>query len=162
MQVRYEITPSDHLEMLKVKVGVSAKLPNVLFEIAGVCSGIFASYFFGGGWIVVTVLFAALLVTQLFLPQIVHGRIYHRNPSLFEMRTVTFTDEGYRSERANSTIEGKWSSFVKFKETKNLFLTYQSKDVVGIVPKRAFPSPEAVAQFRNLLASNIPSSSRGM
>ena len=160
MQVRYEITPSDHLEMLKVKFGVSAKLPNLLLDIVGTCFGIFAYYFLGGGWFVVIVLFATLLVVQLFLPQILHQRIYYRNRSLFEMRTVTFSDEGYRSERANSTIEGKWSSFVKFKETKNLFLTYQSKDVVGIVPKRAFPNPEAVAQFRNLLASKVPTDTR--
>jgi len=157
VQIRYEITPSDHLEMLKAKFGVSVRLTSFLLEIAGTCLGIFSYYFFGGGWFIVIVVFATFALIQLFLPHIIHRKIYHQNPSLFDMRTVTFSDEGLRSERASSTVEAKWSNFARFKETKNLFLTYQSKDVVGIVPKRAFPNPEAVVQFRNLLASKLPS-----
>ena len=142
--------------MLKVRFGVSARLTSFLLEIAGSCLGIFAYYFWGGGWFIVIVVFATFALIQLFFPYIIQQKIYNRNPSLFDMRTVTFSDEGLRSERASSTVEAKWNSFVKFKETKNLFLTYQGKDVVGIVPKRAFPNPEAVAQFRNLLASKLP------
>ena len=160
MQVQYEITPSDHLEMLKAKFGISAMLTKILLGIAGTCLGILAYYFFGGEWDMLIVVFATFTILQFFLPYIAHWRIYSRNPVLFEMRTVTFDDEGVTAERATGRVEAKWSSFVKFKETKNLFLTYQGKDVVGIVPKRAFPNPEAVAQFRNLLASKLPSSTR--
>jgi hypothetical protein len=158
VQIRYEITPSDHLEMLKVRFGVSARLTKILIGISGILLGIFGYHFFGHTWIVVIAVFVTLTVTQLFMPYIVHRRIYYRNPRLFEMRTVTFSDEGLRSEKDSGSVEAKWSSFEKFKETKNLFLTYQTKDVVGIVPKRAFLNPEAVAQFRNLLASKLPSS----
>jgi YcxB-like protein len=90
------------------------------------------------------------------MPYIIQRRIYHRNPQLFEMRTVTFTDQGVKSEKATGNTEAKRSSFEKFKETKNLFLTYQPKDVVGIVPKRTFSSLEDAAQFRNFLASKLP------
>jgi hypothetical protein len=160
VQIHYEITPSDHLEMLKVRFGVSAKGANILLDIVGICFGIVAYHFFGQGWFVVIVLFATLAVIQLFLPNILHWRIYYRNPLLFEMRTVTVSDEGLRSERQSGIIEAKWSTFVGFKETKNLFLMYQGKDVVGIVPKRAFPSPEPIAQFRNLLASKLSRNER--
>ena len=156
MQIRYEITPSDHLEMLKVRVGPGARPGKILIGIGGICLGIFGYYFFGDTWIVVIAVFAALTLTQTFLPYMIHRRIYHRNPQLFEMRTVTFTDEGVKSEKATGNIEAKWSSFQKFKETKNLFLTYQSKDVVGMVPKRAFSSSEDIEQFRNFLASKLP------
>lgn len=157
MQVQYEISPSDHLEMLKARFGISAKLPIILLEIAGVCLGIFAYYAFGGVWYVLIAVFGGVTVVQLFMPYILHERIYHRNPVLFEMRTVTFDDGGVTAERATGRVEAKWSSFVKFRETKSLFLTYQGKDVVGIVPKRAFPNAEAVAQFRSLLSSKLPS-----
>jgi len=100
--------------------------------------------------------FAGLTIAQVFMPYLVHRRIYRQNPQLFEMRTLTFSDEGLKSEKATGNIESKWSSFKKFKETKNLFLTYQSKDMVGMVPKRAFSNPEDIAQFRNLLASKLP------
>jgi len=155
VQVRYEITPSDHLEMLKIRFGLSARLGKILLGSAGILLGVFGYHFFGDTWIVVIVVFAALTVTQLFMPYLIHRRIYYRNRALFEMRTVTFNDEGIKSEKATGNIEAKWSSFEKFKETKNLFLTYQTKDVVGVVPKRAFANPEAVAQFRNLLVSKL-------
>ena len=69
---------------------------------------------------------------------------------------MTFGDEGIKSEKESGNVEVKWSSFQGFKETKNLFLTYQDKEVVGIVPKRAFQTDEAVEQFRILLASKLP------
>jgi hypothetical protein len=157
VQLRYEITPSDHLEMLKARFGLRARLGKSLISIAGILLGLFAYRFFGDAWIVVVVLFATLAIMQIFVPYIVHRKIYHRNPRLFEMRIVTFSDEGLRSEKATTgTLEVKWSSFEKFKETKNLFLTYQTKDVIGMVPKRAFSSAEDIAQFRNLLASKLP------
>lgn len=71
------------------------------------------------------------------------------------MRTVTIGNEGIRSESEVSTIETKWNSFEKFRETPNLFVIHQTKDVAGIVPKRAFASQEEMAQFRNLIASKV-------
>ncbi len=160
MQVRYEITPSDHLEMLKARFGISAKLPIILLGIFGTDLGIFAYFFSGDIGIVVTVMFGGLTLVQIFFPYIIHRKIYYRNPVLFEMRTMTFDDEGVTSERATGRVQARWSRFVKFRETKNLFMTYQGKDVVGIVPKRAFPNPETLTQFRNLLVSKMPSSTR--
>ena len=142
--------------MLKVRFGLGARLGRILICIAGIVLGVFGYHFFGDTWIVVIAVFAILALTQIFLPYIIHRRIYHRNPQLFDMRTVTFTDEGVKSEKATGNIEAKWSRFEKFKETKNLFLTYQSKDVIGMVPKRAFLNPEDTAQFRNFLSSKLP------
>jgi hypothetical protein len=157
VQLRYEITPSDHLEMLKVRFGLGARLGKILFCMTGIFLGVIGYHFFGESWIVVVAMFASLTVVQVSMPYIVHRRVYHRNVRMFEMRTVTFNDEGLKSEKATTgTIEAKWSSFEKFKETQSLFLTYQTKDVIGIVPKRAFSNPDDITQFRNLLASKLP------
>ena len=157
VQLKYEITPSDHLEMLKVQFGLGARLGKILFCMTGLFLGVIGYHFFGDTWIVVVAVFASLTIVQVLMPYIVHRKIYHRNARLFEMRAVTFDDEGLKSERVTTgTVEAKWSSFEKFKETRNLFLTYQTKDVIGIVPKRAFSNPEDVAQFRKLLASKLP------
>jgi hypothetical protein len=155
MQIRYEITPSDHLEMMKVRFGLAARLVKILICIAGLSLGIFGYRYFGHSWSVVIAVFAVFTILQVFLPFIIHRKVYYRNPRLFGMRTVTFSDDGLESENQLAHVEIKWSSFEKFKETKNLFITFQTKDVVGIVPKRAFPNQEAVAQFRNLLASKV-------
>ena len=100
-------------------------------------------------------LFSALIILQIIMPYIIHRRIYSRNPRLYGKRTVIFDDEGLTSDSEIAHVEIKWGSFEKFKETKNLFLIYQTKDLAGITPKRAFPSSEAVEQFRNLLASKV-------
>jgi hypothetical protein len=47
--------------------------------------------------------------------------------------------------------------YEKFCETPRLFLLYQSSDIIGIVPKRAFASPADLQQFRALIASKIRS-----
>jgi len=101
-------------------------------------------------------LFAALIILQLIMPYIIHRRVYSRNPRLYGKRTEIFDNEGLTSDSDIAHVEIKWSSFEKFRETKNLFLIYQTKDVAGITPKRAFPGPEAVEQFRNLLVSKVP------
>jgi hypothetical protein len=110
--------------MLKVRFGLGARLGKLFLGIAGILLGAFGYHFFGGTWIVVVAVFASLTIVQLFMPYIIHRRIYHRNPRLFEMRTVTFSEEGLKSEKATSTVEAKWSSFEKFKETKKKSLSH--------------------------------------
>jgi hypothetical protein len=61
--VRYEITPSDHLEALKVRFGFSARLGKILIGIAGIGLGLFGYHFFGHTWNVVVVVFATLTIT---------------------------------------------------------------------------------------------------
>ncbi|HXX19069.1 MAG TPA: YcxB family protein [Candidatus Acidoferrum sp.] len=156
MQIRYEITPADYLEMLKARRRIAARLPLLLLDGVGLVLGIVATYLLGPMWILVAAVFLVGMVTQLFMPHLIYWRVYSRNRRLFESRIVTFTDEGIESEKESGRTEVRWSSFERFKETKNLFLTFQTKDVAGIVPKRAFPNPEAIAEFRKLLASKLP------
>jgi len=153
VQLQYEITPAEHLEKVKV---VRPLLVNPFLDGFGLLAGVITYLYFDKTFgMLLTSVFAALLILQILLPFVIHRRFYSRNPSLFGMRTVTFDDDGVKSDSQIAHIEIKWSSFVKFKETKNLFLLYQTRDVVGITPKRAFPSPDAVEQFRNLLASKL-------
>jgi hypothetical protein len=114
--------------------------------------GILFNRFFGETWVIA--IFAVVIIVELFLPYIAHRKIYYRNPGLFEMRTVTFGEEGMRSEKESGNVDAKWSSFKKFKETKNLFLTYQSREVIGIVPKRALRTPR---RSHNLETFLLPS-----
>jgi hypothetical protein len=98
VQVKYEITPNDHLEMLKVRFGPTARVGRILIGLAGILLGLFAYRLFGREWIVLVIVFVILTIIQLSMPYLLHRRIYYRNPKLFEMRTVTFSDEGLKSE----------------------------------------------------------------
>jgi hypothetical protein len=157
VQLQYEITPAEHFEMVKtVRIRPARRLVRICLYGVGVILGAaiyqYLEHVIGVFFIS---LFATLIILQLIMPYIIHRRIYSRNPRLFGKRTVTFDDEGLKSDSDLAHVEIKWSGFEKFKETKNLFLIYQTKDVAGITPKRAFPNPEAVEQFRNLLAPKV-------
>ena len=157
LQLRYEITPAEHLEMVKVvRSSLAGQFIRTFLGIIGIGLGIASYRYFDRslGWLMISI-FITFIILPVFLPYIVHRRVYYRNPRIFGMRTVTFDDEGMKSDSEIAHVERKWSSFEKFKETNNLFLTYQTKDVVGIVPKRAFATQDDVTQFRDLLTSRM-------
>ena len=157
VQLSYEITPADHLEMVKVvHTSLVSRLVKICLGVVGLSLGVLGYRYFDHSWSVVLIsVFAAFIILQIFLPYLIHRRVYYRNPRLNGMRTVTFDDDGLKSDGETGHVERKWNTFEKFTETDNLFLTYLTRDVVGIVPKRAFPSQEAVAQFRDFLASKL-------
>jgi len=59
------------------------------------------------------------------------------------------------------TVAYKWRAFVRFVETKNLFLLYNSEKVFTIIPKRAFASDEDIGTFRGLIREWAQSQAKG-
>lgn len=139
-----------------VRIRPTVKLVRVCLCVVGMLVGVAVYRYIEGviGIFFISV-FATLIISQIAMPYIIHRRIYSRNPRLYGRRTVVFDDEGLTSDSEIAHVEAKWSGFEKFKETKNLFLIYQTKDVAGIVPKRAFPSLDSIEQFRSLLNSKV-------
>lgn len=157
IQIRYNITAGDHLEMLKaVRYTTSRQLVRLSLCAIGVLIAWLAYRSLGDNWLVLVFFFLALLIFQLAIPWIVHWRVYSRNPRLFGLRTTTFDENGITTDSEIHHVETKWSSFERFKETKNLFLIFQTRDVAGIVPKRAFAGESDAQQFRALVASKLP------
>lgn len=60
------------------------------------------------------------------------------------------------SQTGSSKYE--WSAFIRFAESKNLFLVYQAPKVFNVFPKRAF-APGEVESFRSLLSERIGTTS---
>ncbi len=96
-----------------------------------------------------------LLLLQLVIPSLVFARVYRRNSRMFGLRTVTISDTGIVSDHQLGHTESAWNMYEKFRETQKLFLLYQSADIIGIVPKRAFANPADLQQFRALMASKV-------
>jgi YcxB-like protein len=154
MQIQYDIKPSEHLEMVKARR--DPRRPRLFLSILGCCLAVISCWFIDLPFSVFLVLvFAALVLIEASLPTLVHRRVFYRIPRLFCVRTVTFDDEGIKSESDLGQIQRKWDSFETFKETDNLFLMFQTKDCVGIIPKRAFPTKVEMADFRRILTSKI-------
>jgi len=131
--------------------------------ITGICLGAgglilgLVFFFYTDHWLglFLMIAFVFLLLVQLIVPSLAFARVYRRNSRLFGMRTVTLSDAGIVSDHQMGHTESAWNMYEKFRETQNLFLLYQSADIIGIVPKRAFASPADLEQFRSLIASKI-------
>ena len=131
--------------------------------IVGICVGggglalglaffVYADHWFG---IFLIALSVFLLLLQLVIPSLVFARVYRRNSRMFGMRTVTVSDTGIVSDHQMGHTESAWNMYEKFRETQNLFLLYQSADIIGIVPKRTFARLADLEQFRALIASKV-------
>ncbi|HEU5413835.1 MAG TPA: YcxB family protein [Candidatus Angelobacter sp.] len=93
---------------------------------------------------------------QFVVPTFVFRRFYRRNSRMVGPRTVTVNETGIISDHQLGRSEASWNTYFKFQETARSFLLYQSADVIGILPKRAFATSSDLQQFRALLISKIP------
>lgn len=57
---------------------------------------------------------------------------------MFAIRKVGISEQGIAADSQLGHAETNWNSYQQFGETNNLFLLYESKDLVVILPKRAF------------------------
>jgi hypothetical protein len=82
-------------------------------------------------------------------------RIFRQQKLLHHPIAVHVTRESCHAkfELGESTLP--WTTFHKWKENRHLFLVYQSDALFHMWPKRCFPSPEAVNEFRAILESQI-------
>ncbi len=65
------------------------------------------------------------------------------------------SEEGVRSITPTSDSFSQWETFIKFGETKNLFMLYVSRRIYYGIPKRAFESADQIREFRELARRKI-------
>lgn len=80
----------------------------------------------------------------------------NRNREIFRPRKLNISEAGILSDGPQGHIETPWSRYVRFRETKRLFMLYLSNDVKGIVPKRVFQDPAQMNSFRAFVSARVP------
>jgi len=75
---------------------------------------------------------------------------FRKNPNLLQMYTTSIDSERIETRSELSQSTRKWITYIKFKETRNLFLLYLDTRVFEIIPKRAFSAPQ-LEEFRKYL-----------
>ena len=75
---------------------------------------------------------------------------WHRRP-----KTVDVSDDGLRVADGQVDVLYRWPSLHRFLERPTLFLLHTEQKHLVIVPRRAFPSPEAEQAFRGLLQTHV-------
>jgi hypothetical protein len=158
MQLEYEITPADHVESLKIRYRSSVR--RIVLSFMGVVLlllGILTYPYFDHGLSAVEIgLSIWILLVQIFIPRIVHWMIYYRNRRIFGVRKVAFDEAGVVADSPQGHISTPWTNYLRFRETKRMFVLYLSADVIGTVPKRAFKDAAELDAFRGLVAARLP------
>lgn len=79
-------------------------------------------------------------------------RIFNEQQTLHETFTVTFDDERVTWDCESGNARIRWENFTRFKEDANIFILFESRNLMRIVPKQVFDDDEELARFRAKLA----------
>jgi hypothetical protein len=82
-------------------------------------------------------------------------RDFKKHPNFSRDCSVQVNETGLHSQSDVSTGETKWAAFVKFRETRNLFMLYLGGRMFKVIPKRAFSAAQ-LEEFRELLRQKLP------
>jgi hypothetical protein len=106
---------------------------------------------FSGDAFLVAIIFASSPFSFRFMMR----RQWKRQPQLHRRVKYEIDPDSVRVTTETSTGEMTWANFIRFVESKNLFLLYPNKIVFHMIPKRAFASAEEMDSFRELATSKI-------
>ncbi len=80
---------------------------------------------------------------------------WSKKPSLHRPKVIEVSDEQIIITDANSTSVYRWSAFLRFRETENLFILVTEDAGFLMVPKRYLADPSVMMEFRGLLQTHI-------
>jgi hypothetical protein len=106
-----------------------------------------------GGYFVVLAIWMAV-VRFLLLP-VRARRIFRQQKAMRRQHRLSWDENGLIVESTTGHAITLWSDIVKWRENRRLFLVYTSDIHVRMVPKRAFSTPEQVAEFGHLLRTKV-------
>jgi hypothetical protein len=113
----------------------------------------------GGGWLAPAALIAVGLFVPIRLILAAHAeqaRVWQQIEPLLVPTAWDVDADGVRTTAPAWEIAYAWAAFTRWAEGHRLFLLYQTPDQFRVIPKRAFASEQDIADFRQLLAANIP------
>jgi hypothetical protein len=102
-----------------------------------------------------TAFLAALnLISRWFILPIRARRIFNQQKNLQRPYRVSWDAESVQTSSASGNSKIPWVDFLKWRESKQLFLLYRSDVLFQMYPKRCF-TPEQIDEFRLLAKRNI-------
>lgn len=112
----------------------------------------------GTGKTAVLVIGAAELVYWLGLVVVMPRYGARRMTAAASEQTMSFSDDGVTA--ANASGEGRfdWRHWTRWMQTGDLYVLTGARRAFTFVPRRAFASPDAESEFRELLTRHVGSS----
>jgi YcxB-like protein len=100
--------------------------------------------------------FPAIVLSALYVtPYFAAKSLYEGNVNLRGPIQWSFSDKLIKQRMATGSSELLWSTFIKARETAELFLLYPQKRFAYPLPKRAFGTEQDIAAFRELIRRQI-------
>lgn len=95
----------------------------------------------------------ALVVIQFLLVLLTY--LPSKNKGLLTEHVVRISDDGIVEETAFGTTTSTWSAVPKVGQTRRRIFLYTQQHAAHIIPKRAFPTPDAATQFVEFAQARI-------
>jgi hypothetical protein len=161
IETEFELSQEDYKEIVKYHLRRrSARLiANIILIISGsvVGAGAILMTFSGETTSAIFYAFVCLVFvgTPILAPRL-SVRSLQRTPFYQGKVRIQVNDSGTRFEYVTGDSNTQWSGYIRFLETKNLFMLYVSKVMFRPIPKRAL-SLEQVSELREVLQKKIAS-----
>jgi hypothetical protein len=155
MEVTYRLTPTEYVEAQRAHLK-STWGYRFMVSIAAL-SAVFAIYeviFVDVFRAAPAALLSALWISCSFLISFRARRDFVKHPNLAREYMLRIEDDGLYMSSDVSQGGAKWSAYVKFRETPNLFVLYAGARIFYMFPKRVFSSDQQ-SRFREVLIRNV-------
>jgi hypothetical protein len=155
----YQLTPADYLEANRGHMRSSRV--RYLFLLIGIPNLAWAIYVLI--WRTQPISSAGLpLAFGLFftvgIPLLTRWNVqamFRKQPNLGHPVSIQINPDGLGMRSDRFTGENKWSCYVGYVETPNLFMLYQGPRLFHAIPKRIFSDKAEVDEFRKLVDANV-------
>jgi hypothetical protein len=160
-EVGFELTREDFEEIVRHAIyrrparRVLQILRVILAAVVGVCA-LLTGLAGDMGWAIFFGVACLVVVGETILGPKLAVRSLQKTPFYQGKIRVLVDDSGTRFVYRTGDSNTQWSGYVRYQETKHLFLLFVSKAMFRPIPKRAL-SAEQISQLREMLQQRISS-----
>jgi hypothetical protein len=97
-----------------------------------------------------------LLYLRFGAPYFAARTVFKNNANLKAAIHYSISEDLVIQEMATGRAELRWSTFVRVRETPDLFLLYVQKQLAHPIPKRAFANAQEISAFREIVRRQVP------
>jgi len=151
MQATYNLSEKDLLEGQTCHAGVlfrMGQLFGAVLLIAGLGGIVFAEERLQA---LIPVLIGLILLFRIHLSA---KLLFKRDFAGQDEIKLAVSDSGIEFLTGKGSGNLKWSAFLRYTETKHLFMLYSQSNIFNLIPKRAF-DPQDLLEFRQMLQQNL-------
>ena len=160
ISLRFKYTEEEYVAAMRLYLTRSADLiirmtVVVLYSIA--CVGLFLWFGFASDLIPLFIFAACFPFIMAFLLLFVAPRQRFRSdPKFADEYFMQFSDDGIQFKTAQIDSLLQWSLYNKVLENERFYILVYGKNMISVIPKRAFTGANQDAAFSEMLKRNLP------